>query len=203
MLEPVSELKFAQPERRNFLAPVLVAVVILGIAITLLLLYTPRSTAQLTILKTIIYPTHTVFKSESILVGRDRSQDDLYILTTIRVEDRLNLPLFIKDLTGTLVTAEGETIETSAVQKQDLENLYTSFPVLRPLASTPLLRDTRIDPRKTAEGMVILHFPVTKDVWNHRKSGKLNLDFYHQRRISIVLPQGIPATAKDNETKAP
>jgi hypothetical protein len=195
----VSDPKFPQPERRNLLAPVLVAFLVLGIAIALVLRFTPHSTAKLMVLKSTVYPTHTVFKSDSILVNRNRSQDDLYVVTTLRMEDRLNLPLFIKDFTATLVTADGEKIETSAVQKQDLENLYTSFPGLRPLASEPLLRDTLIDSGKAAEGMVLLHFPVTEEVWNHRRSATLHVALYHQGRVSIVIPMGDHASSPKDE----
>jgi hypothetical protein len=203
ILFPVSELKFVQPVRRNLLAPVLIAFVVLGIAIALLLRYTPHSIAKLTVLKTSIYPTHTVYKGQSILVGRDQAQDDLYVLTTVRIEDRLNLPLFIKDLTGTLVTADGEKIETSAVQKGDLENLYTAFPSLRTLASEPLVRETLIDQGKSAEGMVILRFPVTKAVWDKRGSATLNIVLYHQGPISIKIPRSSASTSSSEESTAP
>lgn len=195
----MSEPKFAQPERRNLLAPVLIAFLVLGIAIALVLRYTPRHTANLRILQTSIYPTHTVFKSDSILVNRDRSQDDLYVATTLSMEDKLNLPLFIKDFTATLVTATGEKLETSAVQNQDLENLYTTFPALRHLASSPLLRDTLIDSGKSAQGMILLHFPVTEDVWNHRRSVTLHVALYHQGRVSIVIPIGNHASSPQDE----
>ena len=195
----MSEPKFAQPERRNLLAPVLVAFLVLGIAIALVLRYTPRHIANLRILQTSIYPAHTVFKSDSILVNRDRSQDDLYVATTLSMEDKLNLPLFIKDFTATLVTATGEKLETSAVQNQDFENLYTTFPALRHLASSPLLRDTLVDSGKSAEGMVLLHFPVTEDVWNHRRSATLHVALYHQGRVSIVIPIGNHASSPQDE----
>lgn len=184
----MSEPKFAQSERRNLLAPVLIAFLVLGIAIALILRFTPHSTAKLTILKTSVYHAHTVFKSDSILVNRDRAQDDVYVVTVLRMEDRLNLPLFIKDFTATLVTADGEKIETSAVQKQDLESLYTTFPALRPLVSAPLLRDTLIDSGKGAEGMVLLHFPVTEEAWRHRRSATLHISLYHQGDVSVVIP---------------
>lgn len=186
----VPEPKFAQPARRNLLAPVLVAFVIMGIAIALVVRYTPHTVADLTILRTAVYPTHTVFKSDTLVVGRDQVQDNLYVLTTLRVEDRLNLPIFLKDFTATLTTADGEELKTSAVEKQDIENLYTTFPALRPLSSTPLLRETLIDPGHSAEGMILLHFPVTEDEWNRRRSAKLQIDLYHQGPISITIPLG-------------
>ena len=197
---PVSEPKFAQPARRNLLAPVLVAFVILGIAIALVLRYTPHTIADLTILRTSVYPTHTLYKSESIIVGRDRTQDEVYVLTTLRIEDKLNLPIFLKDFTATLLTADGEQLTTSAVEKQDLDNLYITFPALKPLSSTPLLRETLIDPGHFAEGMILLHFPVTEEVWNRRRSATLHIDLYHQGPISITIPSNNQISSSNNTT---
>jgi hypothetical protein len=190
MLMPVSDLKFAQPARRNLLAPVLLAFLILGIVLALLLRFTPHKTADLTITRTAIYPTHTVFKSDSIIVANQHAEDALYVLTTLRIDDRLHLPLFLKDFTATLTTAEGEEITTSAVEKPDLENVYTSFPALKPLASEPLLRDTMISPGQSAEGMILLHFPITKEVWDHRRSAVLNIDLYHQGEQQVLIGRG-------------
>jgi hypothetical protein len=184
----VSDLTFAQPARRNLLAPVLIAFVLLGIVIALVLRYTPHKTADLAITATSVYPAHTVFKSDSILVGSDRAQDDLYVLATLRVQDRLNLPLFIKDFTATLVTADDEVLHTSATEKQDIPALLTTFPPLEKLASPPLLRETLITPGQTVEGMVLLHFPVTQATWNSRKSASLNIDFYHQGPFTVPIP---------------
>ena len=137
MLMPVSELKFAQPARRNLLAPVLLAFLILGIIIALLLRFTPHKTADLTITHTAVYPVHTVFASDSIVVGNQHAEDNLYVLTNLRIDDRLRLPLFLKDFTATLTTADGEEITTSAIEQRDLENVYTSFPELKTLATDP------------------------------------------------------------------
>ena len=111
----MSDLKFAQPARRNLLVPVLLAFLILGIVLALVLRFTPHRTADLAITHTVVYPTHTVFKSDSIIVGNQHVEDALYVLTTLRIDDRLHLPLFLKDFTATLTTAEGEEITTSAV----------------------------------------------------------------------------------------
>jgi hypothetical protein len=190
---PVSDLVFAQPARRNLLVPVLLAFLILGIAIALLLRFTPHRTAEITVTHTAILPTHTVFKGESILVGRDTAQDDLYVLTTLRIEDNLHLPLFIKDLTGTLTTAEGEQITTSAAEEHDLPNIYTSFPALKVLSSTPLLRETMVNPGEIAEGMVLLHFPVTQSVWDHRRTATVTIDLYHQGQQEAVITRASEA----------
>ena len=184
----MSDLTFAQPARRNLLAPVLVAFVLLGVAIALVVRYTPHKTADVTITETSLYPAHTVFKSDSILVGSDRAQDDLYVLATLRIDDRLNLPLFLKDFTATLVTADGEDLHTSATEKQDIPTIFSAFPAPEKLASTPLLRETLIGPGQSAEGMVLLHFPITQATWNGRKSATLHVYLYHQGPLDVSIP---------------
>jgi hypothetical protein len=197
--------KFEQPARRNLLAPVLIAFLVLGIVIALVIRYTPHTVADVSVTHMAAYPAHTVYRSDTILVGRDTSQDDFYALVTVRLTDRLNLPLFIKDFTGTLTTEDGEEIHGTASQKGDLESLYTTFPALRPLASKPLVRDTLISPGDTSEGMVLLHFPVSAETWNKRRSAVLNIDLYHQGPLVVALPQGfnvaVPAAGKSPANK--
>jgi len=183
----VPQLTFAQPARRNLLAPVLIAFLLLGIVIALLIRATPHRTADLTITRTVVFPAHTVFGSNTTVVGHGQAQDDLYVLTTLRIDDQLHLPLFLKDFTATLTTADGQEITTSATEKQDLDAVYTAFPGLKPLATEPLLRETMIAPGQSAEGMVILHFPVAKSVWDTRRAAMLNVDLYHQGEQSILI----------------
>jgi hypothetical protein len=190
---PVSDLKFAQSARSNLLVPVLLAFLILGITLALAIRFTPHKTADLDILHTTIYPAHTVFKGQSILVGHDQARDDLYVLTTLRVTDGLRLPLFLKDFTATLTTGDGQEITTSAVEKDDLASVYTAFPALKPLASEPLLRETMIDPGQSAQGMILLHFPVTQEVWDHRRTAILNVDLYHQGQQGVMISRASEA----------
>lgn len=180
---------FPQPARRNLLAPVLIAFLVLGIVIALVIRFTPDKTADLSISGTAIYATSTVFKSDSLLVGHDHAEDNLYVITTLHIDDRLHLPLFLKDFTGTLTTADGEEISTSAIEKDEIPNLFTSFPGMKKFATDPLLRESLVEPGQSAEGMIILHFPVTQSAWDHRRSATLNIDFYHQGPESVLIPR--------------
>jgi hypothetical protein len=191
----VSDLKFAQPARRNLLVPVLLAFLILGIVLALVLRFVPNHTADLAITHTSVYAAHTVFRSESIVVANQRAEDNLYVLTTLRIDDRLHLPLFLKDFTATLTTADGEEITSSAIEQQDLDAVYTSFPEVKALATTPLLRETMIPPGQSAEGMILLRFPVTQEVWDRRRSAVLNIDLYHQGEQSILIPNSTQPTS--------
>jgi hypothetical protein len=198
----VSDLKFAQPARSNLLAPVLLAFLILGITLALAVRFTPHKTADLDIVHTAVYPAHTVFKGESILVGHDQARDDLYVLTTLRVSDGLRLPLFLKDFTATLTTGDGEEITTSAVEKDDIASVYSAFPALKPLASEPLLRETMITPGQSVQGMILLHFPVTQDVWDHRRTAVLNVDLYHQGQQGVMISRASEAIPNSNSKLA-
>ena len=190
----MAELTLSQPERRNLAVPILLALIVLAAAGFFLFRFTPHTTADIAVTHVDVYTAHTVFKSDSIVVGDDSSQDDLYALVTVRITDHLRLPLFLKDFTATLIPSDGSLPPaTSAVEHAQLENLYTSFPALRKLAAAQhaplLLRESRIDPNQTAEGYVILHFPVTADAWKTRKDAILTLDLYHQQSLSIPVPK--------------
>lgn len=186
----MAELTFPQSERRNFLVPALIVLLIVAIAFALIFFFTPRRIADLAVTHTAILPTHTVFKTESKLVGHeDQVQDDLYVLTTLRIDDKLRLPLFINNITANFTAADDSVTTTSAAEKNDLPNLYTTFPALKPLASAPLLRETAIQPGDHAEGMVLLHFPVTEADWNQRKSATVTIDFYHQGPFTVTIPK--------------
>jgi len=186
----MSDITFAQAERRNFLVPALVVAAVVAIAFALIYFFTPHRIADLTVTHTAILPTHTTMDSDSKLVGHDiQSEDDLYVLATVRIDDKLKLPLFINDITGTFTAADGTEITASAVQKNDLLGLYVTFPALKPLASSPLVRDTTINPGDHAEGMVILSFPVTEEQWKQRKSASVTVTFYHQGPFTVVIPK--------------
>jgi len=188
MLNPVNDLKFEQHAHRNLIAPVLIAFLLLGVVIALVIRHTPTQAVDLTITHTAIYPTHTVYKSDSIVVGSDKAEDNLYVLANLRVDDPLHLPLFLKDFTATVTTSDDQKITTSAAEAKDLPNIYTSFPGLKPLASAPLRRETLIAPGTSVEGMVLLQFPITLETWNHRKSAILDVDLYHGGAFPIAIP---------------
>lgn len=178
---------FPQPARTNLLVPVLVAFLVLGILIALVVRLAPEKTATLSVSHTIVFPTHIEMSTGAIVVGQKQVEDDVYVLTTLHIEDRTRYPIFIKDYTATLTTEQGEPITTSAVEKDDIPSLLVSFPGLKPSVTAPLLRDTVIEPGQSAEGMVILHFPVTQSAWDHRRTAVLNVDLYNAGDQPVII----------------
>ncbi|WP_213806876.1 hypothetical protein [Granulicella sp. dw_53] len=194
----MADLTFSQPVRRNLATPILLAVVVLVIAGGLMLLFTPHTTADVAVKKTAVYSAHTVFKSESTIVGRDTAQDDLYVLVTLHIDNRLRLPLFLKDFTATLTPSNpdgtpAEDVTANGIEKLDIPNLYASFPALKSLVGQQgvplLLRETRIDPGQSAEGIILLHFPASQHAWEQRKSASLSIALYHQQPLIVPIPK--------------
>jgi hypothetical protein len=186
----MSQLTFTQSERRNYVGPMLIALAVLVAIGVGIWCYLPHRTADLTIIHTAVVPTHTEIQTGSRLIGHEtEAQDNLYVLTTLRIDNKLHDPLFVSDITATFTTPEDTVATTSAVEKNDLEDTYIAFPQLRPLSSTPLLRESTIQPGGNAEGMVMLHFPVTLAQWSSRKSATLAVTFYHHDPIAITIPK--------------
>jgi hypothetical protein len=186
----MAEFNLSQPERRNFLVPIVIVLALVAVAFGLVYKLTPHAVADLSVTHTSVVPTHTVFESKSIMVGaQDQAQDDLYVLAKVKIHDTLKLPIFIKDITGTLTTPDGAQLSSSAAQKPDLQGIYTTFPKVKEWASAPLLRETSIQPGDSAEGMVLLHFPVPQSTWDQRSSATITIDTYHQGPLTVPIPK--------------
>lgn len=186
----MTDLTFAQSERRNFLVPGLIALVILAIGLGIFHLLNPHRVPEVTITHTNTLPTHTVFKTDTKLVGaQDQAQDDFYVLATVRISNRLKFPLTLNEITGTVTGPDDTVVDTTAIGKNDIPNLYVTFPALKPLGGPPLLPETTIESGAQAEGMVLLHFPITQADWDQRKSATVTFTFYHQDPVTVTIPK--------------
>jgi hypothetical protein len=189
----MSDLTFAQAERRNFLVPAIIAIAVLAvIALVVAHFYNPVPplAADLTITKIAYLPEHIVFNSHSIVVGHvDPSEDDLYAVANVRVVNRLKVPLHLNDINVVLTAPDGTQTTADAANKKDLPNLYVTFPALKPFVSDPILRGTVLQPASEASGMVLFTFPITQAVWDQRKSAVISFDFVDQTPVTVPIPK--------------
>jgi hypothetical protein len=185
----VPEPTFSQPARRSLLLPIIIALGALALAVAVAIHFFPATTVNIDHVHTDVLPTHTVYKSNSIVLGPDQSQDVLFVATTLRLDNQLRVPIFVDDFNLTLTNPDGAELTAKAVQKPDLENLQLSFPSLKPMVSTPLLRETSIDPAKTAQGTIVFSIPIPKTMWEQRKSAVIKVDVYHQPSLYLTIPK--------------
>jgi hypothetical protein len=180
---------FAQAERRSFALPIVLALAVLALAGAVVLHLYPRGNVALTLLHTDTLPTHTVFKSDSIVVGPAQTSDVLFVTSTIRVENRTRNPITLDDFSCTYTDPAGAVLTVKASTRPELVNQEISFPRLKPLASAMLLRDHVLVPGKSAQGTLVFSFPFTPAQWAARKSATIQMDVYHGDSLTLVLPK--------------
>ena len=182
------EPAFAQPERRSFLLPILLALAALGIAIALAIHFFPATTINIDHIRTTVVPTQTLLKGNSI-VGTGELDQVLFVASTIRVDNQLRVPIYLDDFHLTYIDASNAELTVEGTGKRDLPDLETNFPALKPLLTTPLLRETAIDPGKAVQGTVVFGLKISKDIWDQRKSAVIKVDLYHQHPVYVTIPR--------------
>ena len=189
----MSDLNLGPAPERSPLKAILIALAILIVVAVAVFYLNPRKTAELSVPKVQLYAAHTTFNAESggvHVIGQGaHTEDDLYVVATVHIEDKLRLPIFIDTVTSTYTTSSDETLDTTAPNAADLARIEESFPALTPMMSHPLDRQTQIASGAPVEGTVLLHFPgLTEKDWKARKSATLTVHLAHQAPQTITIP---------------
>jgi len=135
-----------------------------------------------------VLPTETRFKGSTV-VGLSETNRILFVAATIKVDNQLRVPIYVDDFHITLTDPSGAEMTVSADSPKDLPDLETNYPGIRPLMTTPLVRNTEIDPAKSAQGTILFPLTIPKDVWDTRKSAVVKVDLYHQPAIYLTIPK--------------
>jgi hypothetical protein len=180
---------FASAERRSFLVPILLALAALAAAVAIAIHFFPATTVDLELLHTDLLPTETSFKSQTIVVGGN-TEHTLFIVSTIKVDNQLRVPIFLDNFNLTFANPADAQLTSKAFTKDELANAELSFPALKPLLTAPLLlRDTSIDPGKSAQGAIVFSLPIPKTMWDQRKVASIMVDLYHQHPVYQDIPK--------------
>ncbi len=191
----MSEPNFAQPDRRNFALPILLALGVLAVAAGLLAYFFPYKRPQVTLTHSTIYIGHTVFAKQNFengtkVIGQGESaEDDLYVLATVHIQNPLKVPLTLNDFTALLTGADGSQMQTSAVEKNQFDTVFTAYPELKPMTGTPLLRETVLAPGQSADGTMLFQLPVAKTAWDQRQAATISIDFYRESPVVVTIPK--------------
>lgn len=110
------------------------------------------------------------------------------VLVTIKVhfQNVGGKPLWIRNLKGKLVTADGKDYQDEAASAVDFERYFQGYPDLRDYSLQPLKVETMLRPGEQIRGSVILGFPVTMDNYNSRKSLAVTIEPYDQAAITLT-----------------
>jgi hypothetical protein len=169
------------------------AMILIAVAVFLL---NPRKTAEVSVQKVEFYSPPAVAPPVDTVMypGNPKpAEDDLYVVTTVQITDKLRLPILPDGPSATLTLADGSSIDGQFLSGEDLPRLETEFPALTPLLTkpdiTPIAIGETIAPGATRTGEVVLLFPqVTEAAWHAKKSATLTINISRQKPVSVPLP---------------
>lgn len=134
-----------------------------------------------------------MFRYQPVATGQIRevfaveTTDKSSVLCTVLVSVRNDFErsIFIKDMKGTLTTADGKTYDDTPASEVDYERYFQAFPDLRAHALSALKPETKIVPGQQATGTLVFGFPVTKAQFDARKNLEITVTPYDRRAIVI------------------
>lgn len=188
------DLKLAPEPDHGVMPAIVISVLVLIVVAIVVFLVNPRETAQLKLQRVNLYAPHTEFADNSkggmhVAGLANTSEDDLYVVVTVSMTDKLRLPLYISGTTLTLTSADGTSEEATGVAPQYYGRLESTFPELGGYLGQPLYDGDEIDPGKTRTGNVLVLFPgMTETAWHTKKSAVLTISLRNQNPQTIKLP---------------
>jgi hypothetical protein len=180
-------------KQRGMLVPVLIAIVLLAAGGAWFAKVYLHKEVTGSVDRVGVYPVHTVYERGSgILVGDNQTEDVTYVVPNVMLTDHTEVPMFVKSISGSFTMEDGTVMQASAIEQADLPRLAAMFPKMKSAVDTagptPLQSVQSIAPGATAGGYAIFAYNVPQAVWDKRKSADVSIDFYHQDRVTLALP---------------
>jgi hypothetical protein len=181
--------------QHSLVVSIILALIILSAIAATLVHYTyHKDFATGRILSTTVFPIHIdAPRSGAVQMLGAQASDDVYLLPVVEIANHITLPIFIESLAVDAVLSDGTELHCTGAQAGDFPKMWAAYPDLSRApeftGDSPLLRDTQIDPDSSAHGLVMVHFPISREEWQHRRSATLTISFYHQSPLSIAFPQ--------------
>ena len=156
----------------------------------------PRKTAEVKVEKVAVFAPHTVFNASPgvghVIGIPAESEDDVYVVATLAITDKLRLPLFLDSTAATVVTSGGSTWRLPwsrpLIFRGWRRPSRRSRPLVSPPAAAPLRFEDSIAPGATRVGTVILLFPqIDEQAWKSKRSATLTIRMAHDA-APITVP---------------
>jgi hypothetical protein len=182
---------------RNALVAAAVAVLVVCLALGAYVYFgqkPPVATGE--ILRTVVYPVHTLTKGSSApgQPGADEPFDQILVFTEARIHNQSKDPLFVTEM-ATNVSLEDGLHTSSAAGQEDYQRAGVAYPGLAPLlrSATPLLRDQTIAPGQTVDAAILCQFHSTAAEWARHRDLNVTISFRYQKDLVLI-----PATVTES-----
>ncbi|MFC6645081.1 hypothetical protein ACFQBQ_05630 [Granulicella cerasi] len=188
--------QFVQEEKSSPLKPVLIAVVALALAAVAVFALYPKRSSQLTVTHAEVFAPHTQTKDTAqssnvkVLDAPPAVEDDVYVATTLKLDNKLHVPMYFSGVTATATLADGQQVDATVVHSDsDLRNVQLSFPQLHAMLPHPLHDSDEAPAGGALDGQVLLLFGnITGEQWKAKRSASLTLNLMHQDPMTVALP---------------
>jgi hypothetical protein len=121
------------------------------------------------------------------MAGTSESNDQVIILTKIKIRNQTNIPLFVQDIGSAIKLPDGSEQTNVAASDKDMDRVFQAYPSLSYLRGDPIPRDITLSPGQSAEGLAIFNYPITKEQWDTLQTAKVVVQFMHQKNLEINI----------------
>ncbi len=182
-------------KQRSMLIPVLLALLVLAALGAWFARTYLRPSVTGAVNRVTLYPVHVEYQKPSggIVGAANQSEDELYVVTDITLDDHSEVPLFLSGYEGSFTMDDGTVMEANVISNNDLQRLMLMFPKMKQAVdatgSAPLLTESTVPKGATGHGYVVLSYNVPQSVWDKRKTSNITVKFYHQDPLTMALPK--------------
>jgi hypothetical protein len=114
------------------------------------------------------------------------NQNIILAAITFALRNTTDKPLWVHTLKAQLVTADGKTYDDEAASVVDLDRYFQAFPPLKESSEPPLSPETKMPAGTEKKGTIIVSFPISKEMFDQRKSLSVSIQPYDQP-LPIIL----------------
>ncbi len=176
---------------RSAIKTLVIAAIVVSIALGLYVYLGQKPpVASGEVLTTTVYPVQAVINGgagDQGMTGAKETNDQVLILTKIKVRNQTNIPLFLQDISMTIKSPDGTDQENIAANDKDIDRVFEAYPSLRYLKTDSIDRDITLSPGQAIDGLEIFNFPISKVQWDTLRSAKVVVSFMHQKNLEILV----------------
>ncbi len=193
----MSDLQIVPEREKSVIPAVLIALLVLALIAVAVFYLNPHKVADVTVQQTQIYAPHTEYSQLKTknsgnmrVIGPDvsSSEDNLYVVATVNVTDRLRLPIFVNGVTAHVVFADGSQVDSAAIPANDVKRLQTIFPAMQPILGDPIEDLAQFDPGKAITGTYVFGFAgQTAQAWQSKRSATITLELRNQEAQTVPM----------------
>ncbi len=195
----MADLQIAPPRPRSVLPAILIAVTVLAAIAWAVFRFNPNHVADVKVTGVQFFDPHTDMKALATkargnmrVLGENTAsagEDDLYVIVTASITNRLRLPIFLEGAQAEVTLAEGAQLEPLILYADKQKRLTSVFPAVAPMIVNPLALDDQVDPGQTRTGSVVFLLPgLRTEAWTHKRAATLTLLLRNQGPQTLKLP---------------